>query len=419
MRITKVLREILGLTKDVVVSRFELVGEDGESRPTLKVWVRQRAGRKGRCGACGRKAPWFDRGGGERTWRHLDVGFARCVLVSETRRVSCSEHGPTVQEVPWARHDNAFTRLFEDLVVWSALSLCKDAAAQRYDVTWRAVDNACERVCMEALGRTDLVDGLIAVGIDEVKYKKGQRYLTVVTDHVQGRVVWAGEGRSKATVREFFTLLGPGRAAQLQIVTCDGAEWIHAVVKERAPEATICMDTFHVIGWATDAVDEVRREEWNTLRRSNNANKAKQVKGLRWLLLRNWENLTPGQKDVLRSLETANRRIHRAWRLKEELRDIFSMGYIEARSALDDWLAWASRSKLPAFVKLARSIRTYRTQIEATLEWRLTNAIAESANAKIGRIRQNAFGFHTAEKLITMIMLAQPGIAPTLPWQNP
>ena len=126
----------------------------------------------------------------------------------------------------------------------------------------------------------------------------------------------AAKGRSKDTVEAFFAALGDERAARLQFVTCDGAEWIRTVVAERAPDAIVCLDTFHVIGWATNALDEVRRDEWNRLRQAGGAHAAKQFKGLRWLLLRNWENLTGTQKSVIRSLEKANRRAFRAWQLK-------------------------------------------------------------------------------------------------------
>jgi transposase len=240
-----------------------------------------------------------------------------------------------VAAVPWARHDSAFTRAFEDVVVHDAIVGNKQAAADRYGVSWRAVNNMCVRVATEAVGRVDLLGGLAAIAIDEVKYKKGQRYLTVVCDHVTGRVDWAAKGRSKDTVGLFFDQLGD-RAPQIAFVTADGARWITDVVAVRAPDAIVCLDTFHVISWAT--------------------------------------------------------------------------------GALDEWLAYASRSKLPPFVKLARTIRRYRPSIEATIEWRLTNGIAESNNASIGRIRANARGFHDPEAFITMIMLDRAGIAPDLPW---
>lgn len=418
MRLKMVLRKVLGLCRAVVLCGWEIDDGVEGSRPKLVVHVRLRAGRRLRCGRCGEVAPGFDQGGGERRWRHLDVGFATTELVADAPRVSCPAHGPTVVEVPWARHDSAFSRAFEDLVVWQAVTTNKTAAVERYGISWRAVNNACVRVATEALARVDLLEGLVAVAIDEVKYKKGHRYLTVVCDHLSGRVVWAAKGRSKETVASFFDSLGDERASRLAFVTCDGAEWIRSVVAERAPGATVCLDTFHVISWAGDALDEVRRGEWNALRNAGDGNAAKEFKGLRFLLLRNWENLTGAQRGTIHDLAKANRRMFRAWQLKEELRDIFSMALLAARRALDDWLAYASRSRLKPFVKLARTIRRYRDSIEATIEWRLTNGIAESNNASIGRLRTNARGFHDPTNFITMIMLDRAGLAPNLPWST-
>jgi transposase len=417
VRVTTLLRGLLGLCRAVVICGWELVDRDDEDRCRLVVRVRTKVRRRGRCGRCGELAPWYDRGDGQRRWRHLDVGFATCELVADARRITCPTHGPTVAQVPWARHDSAFTRAFEDLVVHDAIVGNKQAAADRYGISWRAVNNACVRVAAEALDRVDLLDGLVAIAIDEVKYKKGHRYLTVVCDHATGRVVWAAKGRSKDTVNAFFDALGD-RAVDLAFVSCDGAEWIRSVVADRAPDAVVCLDTFHVVSWATDALDEVRRGEWNTLRRTGGAAAAKALKGLRFLLLRNWENLTGAQKGTIRDLERANRRMFRAWQLKEELRAIFSMPLLAARRALDDWLHYASRSQLKPFVKLARTIRRYRRSIEATIEWKLTNGIAESNNAAIGRIRTNARGFHDPDAFITMIMLDRAGIAPDLPWAS-
>jgi transposase len=412
VRVSKVLKAVLGFTREVVILGVEVVAE---GRPVVRVHVRSKAQRRGRCGRCGVVASWFDRGDGVRSWRHLDAGYAIVELVALARRVNCASCGPTVATVPWARHASAFTRAFEDLVVHDAVVGNKQAAADRYGISWRAVNNMCVRLANEALGRVDLLDGLVAIAIDEVKYKKGHKYLTVVCDHVTGRVIWAAEGRSKDTVGKFFNALGD-RAGQLEFVTADGATWITDVVAERAPEAVVCLDTFHVIGWATKALDEVRREEWNKLRRAGRAKAAKEFKGLRFLLRRNWENLAMGQRDVIWALEAANRRTFRAFQLKEELRDIFALPLLAAQRAIDAWLAYASRSKLAPFVKLARTIRTYRTSIEATIQWRLTNGIAESNNASIGRIRTNARGFHDAANFITMILLDRAGIAPELPW---
>ena len=416
MRVSKVLRAVLGFGREVVILSVEVgAGE----RPSLRVHVRAKVRRRGRCGRCGASASWFDNGDGPRSWRHLDAGYATVEVVAVARRVECGSCGPTVAAVPWARHASAFTRAFEDLVVHDSIVGNKTAAGDRYGVSWRAVNNMCTRLAEEALDRVDLLDGLVAIAIDEVKYKKGHRYLTVVCDHFTGKVIWAAKGRSKATVGKFFDALGDQRCADLQFVTADGAKWITEVVAVRAPEAIVCLDTFHVIGWATKALDEVRRTEWNKLRRTGAARAAKEFKGLRFLVRRNWENLTMGQREVIWALEETNRRTFRAYQLKEELRDIFALGLTQAQAALDSWLAYASRSRLEPFVRLARTIRAYRASIEATIEWRLTNGIAESNNASIGRIRANARGFHDPHAFITMVMLDRTGLAPTLPWANP
>jgi transposase len=141
---------------------------DGD-RPLVEVWMRVKARRRGRCGRCGEFASFYDQGGGERRWRHVDVGFATCELIADARRVDCPRCGPTVARVPWARHDSAFTRAFEDLVVHDAIVGNKQAAADRYGVSWRAVNHMCVRVATEALGRIDLLDDLVAIGVDEVK----------------------------------------------------------------------------------------------------------------------------------------------------------------------------------------------------------------------------------------------------------
>jgi transposase len=418
VRVPKLLRSLLALGRAVVIIDWELVVETPHTRADLVVWIRAKAARRGTCGRCGARSAWEDQGGGERSWRHVDLGYATSTLRAVAPRVNCPTHGPTVAAVPWARHGSVFTRAFEDLLVYDAVASNKQKAADRHSVSWRAVNNACVRVAEEALGRVDLLDGLVAIAIDEVKYKKGQRYLTVVCNHATGKVIWAAKGRSKDTVNAFFDALGPQRCAAIQFVTADGADWIHDVVAQRAPDAIVCLDTFHVVSWATKAVDEVRREEWNTLRRSGAGDAAKAVKGLRWLLLRNWENLSRGQRGEIRALEAANRRIHRAWRLKEELRDIFTKGIVAARRALDRWLSYASRSRLEPFIKLARTVRAFRDKIEATIKYGFTNGVAESNNASIGRLRANARGFHDADSFIVMIMLDRAGLTPELPWNQ-
>jgi len=171
VRIKTLLSRLCGLGREVVIESWILW--DRRARSCLEVAVRHRARRRSRCGRCGVIAPLYDRGGGLRRWRHVDIGFGTCELVGAAPRVDCPEHGPTVAEVVWARHGSWFSRAFEDLVVHDAIVGNKAAAADRYGISWRAVNNMCVRVAQEALGRVDLLDGLVAVAIDEVKYRRG------------------------------------------------------------------------------------------------------------------------------------------------------------------------------------------------------------------------------------------------------
>jgi len=213
VRVSKVLKAVLGFSREVVIMGVEVVAE---GRPVVRVHVRSKVQRRGRCGRCGDLASWFDHGDGVRSWRHLDAGYAIVELVALARRVNCSSCGPTVAAVPWARHASTFTRAFEDLVVHDAVVGNKRTAADRYEISWRAVKNMCVRLANEALGRVDLLDGLIAIASDEVKYKKGHKYLTVVCDHVTGR----GLGRRGPLERHRRNVLQrarrPGRSARVR-----------------------------------------------------------------------------------------------------------------------------------------------------------------------------------------------------------
>jgi transposase len=251
----------------------------------------------------------------------------RVVLEAEVPRVNCREHGPTVVAVPWAGHASRFTVAFEDTAAWLAARAAASTVSQLLRTSWRAVTGIVQRVVAEAAGRVDRLDGLRRIGIDEVAYRKGQRYLTVVVDHDTGRLVWAGAGRDKATVAAFFDALGADRAARLTHVSADAAEWIEAVVVERAPQAIRCMDAYHLVAWATDALDKVRRQVWNTERGGAGGRTPASVmlKGARWALWKNPQRLTDTQRQTLAAIQQTNKPLYRAYLLKEQLREIVAV----------------------------------------------------------------------------------------------
>jgi transposase len=251
--------------------------------------------------------------------------------------------------------------------------------------------------------------------------------LTVVVDHDSGRLVWAAPGRDDATVARFFDDLGAERSAALTHVTADMAPWIRRVVQDRAPQAMRCADPFHVVAWAIDALDVERRRAWNEASGrhrqkgswTNSAvGPARAFKKTRWALWKNPDRLTARQRHQLDWIAKTDPRLWRAYLLKEGLRYAFTVKGDNGKAALDRWIMWARRSRIPAFVELQRRIVTHREAIDAALDAGLSNARIESTNTKIRLLTRIAFGFHGPEPLIALAMLSLGGHTPPLPGRS-
>ncbi len=409
MREARVWAGLLGLQRAVVEDVF--LGDEGEVVVAVRPGWRERD----RCGVCRRRSPGFDLGDGRRRWRALDLGTTLAFVEAAAPRVTCRRHGVVVCAVPWARHSSRFTRAFEDQAAWLAVNTSKTAVAQLMRVAWRTVGQICERVAVEAQRDVDLLSGLRRIGIDEISHRRGQRYLTVVVCHDSGRLVWAAAGRDRKTVEAFFDQLGEERCKQVELVSCDMAGWISGPVAQRLPDAVRCVDPFHVVMLATDALDEIRREVWNDARRAGEIAMAKDLKGARYALWKNPENLTDRQTRKLASVQKTNRRLYRAYLLKEQLRQIYRLPAGQAIRMLDDWIAWARRCRLAPFVKLAKTITKQRDGIAAAISHGLSNARVEAINTQIRLITRRAFGFHSPGALIALAMLSLANLCPPLP----
>ena len=411
MPATTLWRHVLGVDRQVVIESVEF----DEEEEAIVAEVRLRRGKRLRCGRCGTRAPREDRGEGRRRWRSLDLGVRRCCLEAEAPRVNCRTHGVTVAQVPWARHGAWHTRDFEDQVAWLVTHSSKTAVAELMRVAWRSVGSMVNHVVAERRSATDPFEGLTRIGIDEISYTKGHRYLTVVVDHDSGRLIWAGVGADKATLTSFFELLGPERCARLSIVTADGAGWIADVVAARATNATLCIDAFHVVKWASDALDEVRRQTWNAARREGMRAHAKELKGCRFALWKNPEDLTTRQAAKLSWIAKHNQALYRAYLLKEQLRLAIRTKGEHSLVMFEAWLAWAARCRIPSFVELGRKIRRHFPGIEAAMLNRFSNALIESTNTKLRVLHRMAFGFADPEHLIALALLDRGGYCPELP----
>jgi transposase len=423
-----VWRALLGVEKAVIEGI-----EFDEDEQVLVAHVRPHKRARGRCGRCGRRSPGYDAGEGRRRWRALDLGTVQAVLEADAPRVDCPVHGPTVIEVPWARHRAGHTRAFDDQVAWLAVACSKSAVTQLMRIAWRTVGAIVARVCADVDAEVDRFAGLRRIGIDEISYKRHHKYLTVVVDHDTGRLVWAAPGRDTATLQKFFDALGEQRCAQITHVSADSAEWIAKVVTANCPQAVRCADPFHIVAWATEALDEVRRRAWNEARDAPGGSRvtggtkrriregtgpARQLKRARWALWKNPEDLSVRQREKLLWIARTHPHLYRAYLLKEGLRLVFRLRGQAGKEALQRWMRWASRCRIPEFVNLQRRIRRNLEPIHASLEHGMSNGLIESTNTKIRLLTRVSFGFKNPHALIALAMLALGGYRPPLPGRN-
>jgi len=369
--------------------------------------------RRAACSSCGQVcARVHDRAW--RRWRHLDLAGQRCHIECQLRRVRCPDCGVRVEAVPFARPGARHTRDFEDLVAFMAQQMAKQPITRLLRIGWDTIGQIITRVVGDRLDGQRLA-GLVMIGCDEISYRKGQRYLTQVCDHQTGAIVWAKPGRNAETLQDFFDELGEHGRASIKAVSIDMNGAYEKAIRDNVPDAEICFDPFHIVQLAGRAVDDVRRAEWNTHGKSKTG-QGRWVKGLRWSLLKAPEKQTIGQLAALHEVSSANTRLYRAFLLKEELRLLYHLDDPTlAKDHLNAWLAWASRSKLRPFVKLARSLRARRDGILAAIRLGLSNGRMEGLNSKVRLLSHRSFGFHGPQPLIALIYLCCTGLTITPP----
>ena len=375
------------------------------------------------CPHCSYKTRWrYDTRSIDSRWRHLDLGTWRLEIRSSLRRLRCPTHGVVVEAVPFARPGAHLTRDLDDLLAWLATRMDRTAVARLCRVSWRTVGRACERVVATELD-PDRLDGLFRIGVDEISWRKHHKYLTLVVDHDRGRVIWGAKGRDAKTLDAFFDELGPDRSAQLSAVSMDlGPAFLKSVRAEgHAPQAVVCADPFHLVKLVSEALDEVRRELWNQLRRLPDDRWAKDFKGSRWALLKNPEDLTDAQAAQLARIRRSGGGIARAYEMKEQFRAILAGDLTgeEADELLDRWCTRASRSRLEPFVKVAKTMRQRRDMILNAIEHGISNGRVEGFNTKVRLLIHRAYGFHSADAALALVMLAAGPIELRLPHERP
>ena len=286
-------------------------------------------------------------------------------------------------------------------------------------IGWKSVGSILERVVSDKLDRHRL-DGLVWIGCDEVSYGAEHKFLTCIADHQQGRIVWAAPGRNAKTLQAFFDGLTDEQRASIKAVSIDMSAGYEKAIRNAVPDARVCFDPFHVVQLGSKATDQVRRAEYNKHGRSG-SDTGKWIKGVRYSLLKDPAKQTTQQLLRLCEVQQTNKPMFRAALLYGELRYLYTVPKDQATERLDAWLAWASRSRLKPFVKLARTIRKHKAGVLAAVELGISNGRLEALNSKVRLLSHRAYGFHSADALIAMIYLCCAGIhdRPPSPMSHP
>ncbi|KAF7961338.1 transposase [Cupriavidus sp. UYMU48A] len=333
-------------------------------------------------------------------YRHLNFFQHDCYLEVRTPRVKLPDGRVALVEPDWAGKLSGFTLLFEAMVVALAQQMSFSAVARTVGESWHRVYAICERYVDLALAELDL-SGITAAAIDETSYRRGHNYLTLVADADARKVVFVTEGKDAATVGQFAEYLRERNAApeQIEVVSIDMSPAFIKGVSEHLSNARITFDKFHVVAHASAAVDKTRRLEQKT---------DPSLKGLRWTLLKDRNNLPAAQRADLDALiaNVTTKRTARAWLYREQLRDILERKQINVVSAmLEQWCTNVMRSKVEPMKEVARMIRKHFDGIVAWAQTRQTNGFLEALNGLFQAAKRKARGYVSVNTMRTVIFL--------------
>lgn len=349
-----------------------------------------------------------------RRWRHLDLAHRRLWLVYEIRRLDCPGCGIVTEELPWARPGARHTRDFEDTVLWLARRTDRTSVATLMRCAWETVTAIINRGVAELLDQRRL-QTLYRIGVDEICYRHPHRYLTIVGDHDTGTVVDIRPGRSEQSLTDFYAAQPDSMLTQIQAVSMDVSKPYIGATRSKVPEAIICFDGFHIMRWINRALDAVFSEAAAGPDKVHMS--SAQWRTTRWALRTGENKLTDNKRELVNQIAKRNRHVGRAWALKEQARDLYRYDHEPgvARSLLKAWITAAKRCRIPAFVALGKRLAVYFDGILAAIELGISNALAESINAKIRLINARGYGHHSAETLTSMIYLCLGRLQVKLP----
>ena len=337
-----------------------------------------------------------------RIWRDITLCGQQVFFYYNPKEVDCPTHGRVQENIPWADTFARITYRFEYLMLVYCQMMTQKAAAQLLHIAKSTLSDLLHRT-IKRIREGHRIRGLRSIGVDEISYCKGRKFATIVYDLDRHCVVWVGKGKVRETIDLFFQQsLSPVQRKAITSASCDMSKAYIGAITHHCPNAVLVLDHFHITKALLAAVDEVRKEEW---RKANKEDK-KTFKGIRWLLFLHSSNRTKRHTRLINELKTGNRRIHRAWVLKDEFEQFWQYVYPKsAESFLKAWMTAALRSRLQPLRDFVKTLKDHWKHVVAYISTPISNAVGEGTNRIIKIVKNRASGYRTLDAFTDMIYL--------------
>jgi transposase len=396
MQLKTILNQVEPFKSFVYEKAEWLEGPDG---PMIEIRINNRKNGRPICSGCGRRGPGYDRLS-DRRFEYVPLWGIAVFFVYAMRRVDCPECGVKVEKVPWCDGKNHLTTTYRWFLAGWAKRLSWKGVAEAFHTSWQNVFRSVQHAVSWGLAHRSL-EGIEAIGVDEIQWQRGHRYLTLVyqTDKECRRLLWVGKDRTTKTLLRFFRMLGKEDSDRLRFVCSDMWRPYLKVIAKKAPQAIHVLDRFHIMAKFNDAIDEVRAAEAKRLKEDGYE---PVLSHSRWCLLKREENLTEKQAVKLSELLQYNLQSIRSHLMREDFQRFWEYHYPAcAAKFLDEWCTRTMRSKIEPMKKVAKTLRRHR---ELILNWfraegAISAGIVEGLNNKAKLAMRKAYGFRTAEAL--------------------
>jgi transposase len=396
MQLKTILNRVHPL-KSFVYEQVRLVEESGV--PVIEIVIQPRARSWPVCSGCGRKRRGYDRQS-QRRFQFIPLWGMAVTFLYTMRRVDCPGCGVVVEMVPWAEGKNHLTIAYRWFLATWAKRLSWKEVAEVFHTTWENVFRSVKMAVTWGLEHRNL-DGIKAIGVDEIQWHKGHKYLTLVyqiDDNVQ-RLLWVGKDRTAKSFLRFFRMLGKERSAAIKYVCSDMWGPYLKVIAKKASKAIHVLDRYHIMAKMNKAIDEVRADEAKRLKQKG---KSPVLKNSRWCLLKRPENLTEKQTVKLSELLKCNLKAVRAYLLREDFQRFWEYrSPAWAEKFLKEWCTRTMRSKIEPMKKMARTLRSHEGLI---LNWfrakgTMSSGVVEGLNNKVKLTMRKSYGFRTSKAI--------------------